>query len=179
MPPGCRRWYLSRKTWAYPKVARSCLTVHSELVGGGLIRSAGGWSAVRSLRKAGLFQKSDERILGSGEFVQAVLTAAQEALDNRYAIAGRGIRFEDVAAVVAGLLDIAAGQLSGPTKERIIVKGRALVCHWAVQELGLSMTDVAQRLDIAVPTASVAAKRGGRIVHDEGLLFPELLNIKI
>ncbi len=80
---------------------------------------------------------------------------------------------------MAGLLDIAPWQLSSPTKERTIVKGRALVCHWAVQELGLSMTDVGQRLNIAVPTASVAAKRGGRIVRDEGLLLSDLLNIKI
>ncbi len=54
---------------------------------------------MRSLRQAGLFQKSDERILGSGEFMQAVLTAAQESLDNRYVIAAGGIRFEDVAAI--------------------------------------------------------------------------------
>ncbi len=150
-----------------------------ELVGGGLIRSAGGWLAVRSLRKAGLFQKSDERILGDSEFVETVLTAAQEAMESRYVMAARGIQFEDVAAAVAGLLGIAARQLSGPSKERTIVKGRALVCHWAVQELGLSMTDVAQRLNIAVPTASVAAKRGGQIVRDEGLLLSDLLNIKM
>ncbi|MGD9975325.1 MAG: hypothetical protein AB7S77_19870, partial [Desulfatirhabdiaceae bacterium] len=36
---------------------------HPDLVGGGLIRSAGDWSAVRMMRKAGLFQKSDERML--------------------------------------------------------------------------------------------------------------------
>jgi REP element-mobilizing transposase RayT len=44
-----------------------------ELTGGGLIRSVGGWSEVRSLRKRGEKQFSDERILGSGEFVKDIL----------------------------------------------------------------------------------------------------------
>lgn len=33
-----------------------------ELIGGGLVRSAGGWQAVQALRQAGIHQKSDERI---------------------------------------------------------------------------------------------------------------------
>ena len=40
-----------------------------EFVRGGLIRSAGGWKQVKTLRKAKDFYKSDERILGSSDFV--------------------------------------------------------------------------------------------------------------
>ena len=47
-----------------------------ELVGGGLIRSAGGWSAVQAMRHAQDHMKSDERILGDGEFTQFVLDRA-------------------------------------------------------------------------------------------------------
>ena len=50
-----------------------------ELVGGGLIRSVGGWSEVKSLRKRGAQQLGDERILGDGEFVKAVLDEAEYA----------------------------------------------------------------------------------------------------
>ena len=39
-----------------------------ELVGGGLIRSLGGWSQILSLRRVGSKVFSDERILGSSEF---------------------------------------------------------------------------------------------------------------
>ena len=39
-----------------------------ELTGGGLIRSMGGWTVVKSMRKAKMFEKSDERILGDGNF---------------------------------------------------------------------------------------------------------------
>lgn len=55
-----------------------------ELTGGGLIRSAGGWSTVKSLRKIGALQKGDERILGDGEFVENVLLQAKEAFEEKY-----------------------------------------------------------------------------------------------
>jgi hypothetical protein len=48
----------------------------STLVGGGLVRSAGGWSEVKALRRIGAKEKGDERILGSGAFVSNVLSEA-------------------------------------------------------------------------------------------------------
>ncbi len=54
-----------------------------ELVGGGLIRSAGGWAAVTAMRRAKDHMKSDERILGDGEFAQSVLDEAKERLEER------------------------------------------------------------------------------------------------
>jgi REP element-mobilizing transposase RayT len=41
-----------------------------ELVGGGLIRSLGGWSQVLSLRRKGLRMAADDRVLGEGDFVK-------------------------------------------------------------------------------------------------------------
>ena len=42
-----------------------------DLMGGGLIRSSGGWSTVKALRKANAHVKSDDRILGNSDFVGA------------------------------------------------------------------------------------------------------------
>ncbi|MCJ8502424.1 transposase [Desulfatitalea alkaliphila] len=150
-----------------------------ELVGGGLVRSAGGWEAVRSLRKAGIFQKSDERILGDGDFVEAVLSDAREVTDKRYALAAKGVTFKDVMAAVSDLLCIQPEALFGPSKNRTIVKGRALLCYWVVRELGVSMTELADRLKIAVPTVSVAVRKGEKIAIDDVLELTELLNVKI
>ncbi|MCP4876758.1 MAG: transposase, partial [Gammaproteobacteria bacterium] len=46
-----------------------------ELTGGGLIRSAGGWMALKSRKEGGGRTKGDERILGESEFVESVLKA--------------------------------------------------------------------------------------------------------
>lgn len=149
------------------------------LVGGGLVRSAGGWSEVRSLRKAGVVQKSDERILGDGDFVQAVLSEARESLNRRYALAAKGITFDQIISLVSELLSVDPDEFFGPGKNRMLVKGRSLLCFWLVRELGMSMTGVADRLNIAVPTVSVAARKGERIASEEALNLPGLLNIKM
>ncbi|MDY6903122.1 MAG: transposase [Thermodesulfobacteriota bacterium] len=149
------------------------------LTGGGLIRSAGGWEAVRSQRKAGVFQKSDERILGDDDFVKTVLSAAQEELNNRYSLAAKGVQLDDIVAAVSRLLSVSPVSLAGPSKERTVAKGRALVCYWAVRELGMSMTSVAETLKIAVPTVSNAVKKGQAIADQEDLSLGRLLNVKI
>jgi hypothetical protein len=48
-----------------------------ELVGGGVIRSMGGWSVVKALRRSGVQGKGEARILGSGDFVAHVIDAAE------------------------------------------------------------------------------------------------------
>ena len=48
-----------------------------ELVGGGFIRSQGGWSAVKAMRGAGERELSDGRILGNGEFVEPIIKEAE------------------------------------------------------------------------------------------------------
>jgi putative transposase len=46
-----------------------------ELVGGGLVRSLGGWAEVRAIRQRADRVVTDERILGSGPFVERMLAA--------------------------------------------------------------------------------------------------------
>jgi len=150
-----------------------------ELVGGGLIRSAGGWSSTQSLHKAGTFQKSDERILGDGDFVESVLSDAKESIRNRYLLAAYGVSIENIIKAVSDLFSIQPEEIAVASKERTIVKARILVCYWAVRELGMSMTDVADRLKIAVPTVSIAVKKGMQVVRNEGLELSKILNVKM
>ncbi len=49
-----------------------------ELVGGGLMRSAGGWPRVLALRRKGDKPVADERILSGGDFVESLLAEAAE-----------------------------------------------------------------------------------------------------
>ena len=67
----------ARKAYRQQVLEQSSQGRQSELTGGGLIRSMGGWSAVRARRKQGTQEVGDERILGSSEFVQEMLAQAQ------------------------------------------------------------------------------------------------------
>src|SRR4030067_2858839 len=49
-----------------------------ELVGGGLIRSLGGWSQVLSLRRKGIKVAFDKRVLGGDDFIERLLSEAEE-----------------------------------------------------------------------------------------------------
>ena len=51
-------------------------------------------------------------------------------------------------------------------KQQIRVKVRSLFCFWAVQELGISLTDLAKRLGISVPGVGYSGERGRRIARE-------------
>ena len=55
----------------------------NDLIGGGLFRSAGGWSSIMSAQSAGIFLKSDERIPGDSDFVERILESADEEMERR------------------------------------------------------------------------------------------------
>jgi len=140
-----------------------------ELVGGGLVRSAGGWSAVKAMRRAQDHMKSDERILGDGEFTQAVLDRAQERLEERYRLKAQGYDLEKVIHRVSSELGIEPEQVWAAGKHRLTVKARSLLCYWAVRKLGFSATELSKKLGISQPSVSISVKRGEKIAKSEQL----------
>jgi putative transposase len=62
-----------------------------ELVGGGLVRSLGGWSEVLGLRIRGEKHRSDQRILGDSEFVQDVLSGLDDLVIKNLRLSGQRI----------------------------------------------------------------------------------------
>jgi putative transposase len=144
-----------------------------ELVGGGLIRSAGGWSGVKALRRAQDHMKSDERILGDGEFTQFVLDEARERLEERYRLHAQGYELDKVALRVSSELGIDPEQVWGHGKNRLTVKARSLWCYWAVSKLGFSATELSKKLGVSQPAVSIAVKRGERIAQAERLELEE------
>ena len=142
-----------------------------DLTGGGLIRSAGGWSAVKELKKSNAHMKSDERILGDGDFVSEILSRSKESFDRRYALKAGGIDMDFVAQRAATLLNIDAEDIGCPGKTRELVRARSLVCFWAVRELGISMAAMARRLNISTVAVSKSVARGAEIAKKEGLVL--------
>ena len=140
-----------------------------ELVGGGLVRSAGGWSAVKAMRRVQDHMKSNARILGDGEFTQAVLDQAQERLEERYRLKAHGYDLEKVTMRVSSELGIDPEQVWRAGKHPLTVKARSLLCYWAVRKLGFSATELSKKLGISQPSVSVSVKRGDKIARSEQL----------
>jgi putative transposase len=139
-----------------------------DLTGGGLIRSSGGWSVIKSAHKASMHIKSDERILGDSDFVAEVLKVADESLHHRFALKVKGWDLDRLAQKSAKIYGLQPAQLYTPGKQPAKVKARSLFCYWATAELGITMTHLAGLLKISQPAVSICARRGEQIVLAEG-----------
>jgi REP element-mobilizing transposase RayT len=140
----------------------------SDLVGGGLIRSAGGWSAVKLLRRIGEYQKGDERILGDSDFVKKVLAQAKENFERKHQLRSEGVSFEDVVSRVADLLGVSAEQVLATGKYKKTVAARSLLCFWATSELGIGQSELGKKLKISQPAVSLAVRRGEQLATRKG-----------
>ena len=139
----------------------------SELRGGGLIRSLGGWSEVIKYELKGRDHiKSDERILGESDFLANILSEANEAFEMKYELKSLGYDLDRVASRAAELYSIEKGDIFLKGKQQKRVKAKSLLCYWAVQELGFSLTELAQRLNISVPGVGYSVERGEIIARE-------------
>ena len=134
-----------------------------ELTGGGLIRSVGGWAAAKELRKANALQKGDERILGDGDFVEAVLSEADEAYERRYRLKAKGVNVDTLANRVAQIAGIDPSRVWASGKQSMVVRARSLLCYWATSELGISQAWLSKRLKLSQPAISLSVARGREI----------------
>ena len=147
-----------------------------DLVGGGLIRSVGGWSILKGLRGSELRIKGDERILGSSDFMERVLKEANEQFEHKPQLDAAGFNLDELIGKVAVFFDMSVDELKTSSKNRNIVKARAVLCYLAVRELRFSCTDVARRLNISPNTVSMAVSRGQKI-EDIKQIQKQLLGI--
>ncbi len=143
-----------------------------DLIGGGLIRSVGGWSNLLEMRKAKVFVKGDERILGESDFVEQILQTAGEAFEKGSLLVAQGWDMDKIAAHVAKLLDIEVSDVWSVGKYRQIVKARSLLCYWAVRELGISMASLAKRLKISPAAVTQSVVRGEKLAMENHYRFP-------
>jgi putative transposase len=138
-----------------------------ELVGGGLVRSLGGWKAIKALRHVGERIKGDERILGDGDFVESVLRAGNERLERRSRLQAEGYDFDRLAQRVAKLFEMPIGEVLRKGRYVRTVAARSVLCFWANRELGISTLELAQRLKIAQPTVTQSVARGEKVVAEK------------
>ena len=131
-----------------------------ELVGGGLIRSVGGWSALKSIRSAGLRIMCDERILGSGNFVDSVLELANEEYEKKTLLMAKGIGLDTLVGAVAKHLGIGRDIIESASKQRTISRARSVICYLAVDKLMISGADVARKLNLSPSAVSKLVVRG-------------------
>ncbi len=135
-----------------------------ELTGGGLIRSLGGWKKVKEIRLSGQDRiKSDQRILGESDFVEGILSEAEEKYNRFYELKMKGYNLDKVEKMVCDIFGIEREELFSRSRIKARADARGLYCYWAIRELGYALAELARQFNITLPGIVYAVRRGERI----------------
>ena len=127
-----------------------------ELQGGGLVRSLGGWDAVRQLRRGREAYMGDERVLGSTEYVAALQRTAAATPP---APAPR-VALDTVITRVCRQLGIAGAALTGGGRRAAVQRARAGIAYLWVEVLGHPGRPLAVALGVSPQAVYQAVARG-------------------
>ena len=154
-----KRERAARSAYLQFVLEQSSLGKQSELTGGGLVRSAGGWSEVLSLRQRGQKQFSDERILGSGEFVKEILDEVEETVKTLVPDTSSKVNAMEAFAERCEVAGITSQALQSGSKRRECTQVRKELSRHFVLELGLSFADTARMLGISASAVNQILRR--------------------
>jgi putative transposase len=120
-----------------------------ELTGGGLVRSLGGWFEVVSRRRQGGRIVSDQRVLGSDEYIKTVYAEADRKQKETLRLLSSKIELPTLAKKIATRESIRQEDLCTGKRMRSVVKARKLFCQLAVNKMGYSGAEVARFLGLS------------------------------
>ncbi len=129
------------------------------LVGGGLVRSAGGWSEVKALRRIGLKEKADDRILGGGAFVSQMIDETELARKYRLVNLDREKATCELVERYCHEKGVSSQALSGGSRVRNVSKLRSELACKLIDELGLSFAEIARLLGVSTSAISKIYQR--------------------
>lgn len=145
-----------------------------ELTGGGMVRSTGGWAAVKKLRLRGMERiKGDQRILGDTDFVLKTLKKADATLERATELRNRHIDLQAIANRAAAIYAIDPEEIFIKSRIKRRSDARALFCFWAVRELGYSLADLSGRLKISLSGVGYAVHKGEQLAEKGGHQLPD------
>lgn len=126
----------------------------SDLVGGGLIRSLGGWSNVISMRRQDTRELSDERILGSGDFVDQILREADEKIKAQFNVRERRKKVEEVLTRLCDEAMIQLEELRSGSRRPKVSTLRSSAARELVEHYGVSLAEAARFLGVTTSAIS-------------------------
>jgi len=143
-----------------------------ELVGGGLLRSVGGWGGVKALRAARENWRGDERILGDSDFVVNVLRVHEEKLEKRAELKLAGWDMDRLCSHVCKMFSIKPDQILRKGRENNVSRAKNILSFWANRELGISGKEIADYFGVSGPAISYSIKQGEKYARQNDINLP-------
>ncbi len=120
-----------------------------ELVGGGLIRTLGGWAQVRAVRSRGDRVRADPRILGTGSFVEELLARDEGRLQRMRARVERSKQIEELIRRSCTSAGIDLGELQLGGRRQSVARVRAKLARQLVAKYGVTLAEAARWLGVS------------------------------
>ena len=133
-----------------------------DLVGGGLIRSLGGWSQVISMQRKDGNVKSDERILGGSSFVQSILKEAEDTQKRQLKIKLSGRTITHIVNEECNKRKVSMVELESGGRRYKVSLTRTAIAYRSATELGLSSAEIARHLGVNTSSISRSIGRAER-----------------
>ena len=73
-----------------------------------------------------------------------------------------------IAKTVGEIYEMDPSEFLSKGKQQPKLKARSLFCFWAAKELGLSLRELARRLELSAPAVSYSVERGESIARENG-----------
>lgn len=133
-----------------------------DLVGGGLVRTLGGWSQVVSLRKSKGGALCDERILGQDEFVERIINETDQRIKWQLPIDERKANAQKRVREVCEEDGVFIEELKGGSRRGNVSEIRIKLAVELVTAHGLTLAETARQLGISTSAVSKILSRNRR-----------------
>lgn len=135
-----------------------------DLVGGGLVRSQGGWSSVITMRKRKVRELADERILGPGDFVERIIEEAEENLKRSLKNNLSKNQIETLILKTCKSSGVHIDELRSGGRRKAVSRIRSKLTIDLVQRHGVSLSETARHMGVSTSAIGNLLKRRGQLV---------------
>jgi putative transposase len=132
-----------------------------ELVGGGLIRSLGGWSQVLPVGSSRERMEHDDRILGNGDFVAEIIREAEEQARRYLRDSELKTSIEKAIKEICHKEGVAEQEMRVGVRTRKHSRVRAKISHHLTHAFGVSQAEIARQMGVCTSAIAKALQKIG------------------
>lgn len=131
-----------------------------DLVGGGLIRSLGGWSVVRGWQISKQKVIADERILGKDDFVEKILEEAESKVKSSFPLNWLRQKITELIEEACKMRGVSWQEMRLGSRRREVSKIRSNLAYDLARNWGVPLAEIARQLGVSTSAISQILKRG-------------------
>ena len=117
---------------------------------------------MKALRRTGDRELFDDRILGSGDFVERIIKEADVKVRYQFAVKEHTEELNDFIDKICRSEKVTIKELKSGSRRQEVSKARALISIGLVKNYGVSLAEVARRLNISTSAVSKIIRRSNQ-----------------